>query len=167
VRDCVDNFGVPDKPFRFNIIYPQDFVDTGETSRAPSGANARAETNAPQGNENMKSADLYPSKYLRVADLGGKEKILTIDRVEVDLFENDGRKQQKPVVYFKEDNSKPLVINKTNFGLICAATGADDTDNWPGKKITAYPDMVGFRGQVHETVRVRRAPEFNDEIPTL
>src|SRR5262249_61112454 len=100
----------------------------------------------------------FTSNYLRAADLAGKECIVTIDRVETALFENDGKKQQKAVTHFKEAGIKPFVTNKTNLMLIAAAHG-DDTDNWPGKRIVVYPDMVAFKGQVQEAIRVKRVPE--------
>jgi hypothetical protein len=114
-----------------------------------------------------KATDFFPSNYLRCADLGGKERVVTIDRVTSDVFENDGKKQAKPIVHFKDAGIKPLVTNKTNFMLIAAACG-EDTDMWAGKQICLYPDMVAFKGQVTEAVRVKRAPapaEFNDAIP--
>jgi hypothetical protein len=114
----------------------------------------------------MKTSDFFPSQYLRAADLAGKERTVTIDRVEAVLFENDGRKQKKPVIHFKDTGVKPLVTNKTNFTMIAAAHG-DDSDTWAGKRIVVYPDMVAFKGQVQEAVRVKRvlAEEMNDAIP--
>jgi hypothetical protein len=50
------------------------------------------------------------------------------------------------------------VTNKTNFALIAAATGADNSDHWPSKQIALYPDMVPFQGKITESIRVRRAP---------
>jgi hypothetical protein len=113
----------------------------------------------------MKTHDFFPSQYLRAADLAGKERAVTIDRVEAVLFENDGRKQKKPVIHFKDSGVKPLVTNKTNFTMIAAAHG-DDSDTWAGKRIVVYPDMVAFKGQVQEAVRVKRvlAEEMNDAI---
>jgi len=98
--------------------------------------------------------EFFPSNYLRATDLGGKEHDVTIDRVESDVFENDGRKQKKPIVFFR-DNAKPLVVNKTNFQLIAKACGEDSKD-WPGKSICIYPVMVSFRGKVQEAIRVKR-----------
>jgi len=48
--------------------------------------------------------------------------------------------------------------------------GKEDTDAWMGKQVRLYPDMEEFKGQVHEVVRVRRAPkpigeDLNDEMP--
>jgi len=115
------------------------------------------------------AADFFPSNYLRCADLGGKDRLVTIDRVDSELFENDGRKQKKPVVHFKESDVKPFVTNKTNFLLIAAVCG-DNTDSWAGKQVCLYPDLVPFKGKVTEAVRVKRpngssfSAELNDEL---
>jgi hypothetical protein len=102
--------------------------------------------------------DYFPSNYIRAADLGGKPRTVTIDRVAEDLFENDGRKQKKAIAHFRENGVKPLVLNKTNFLTIATLCG-DDTAEWPGKQIVIYPDMVAFRGKVSEAVRVRVTPK--------
>lgn len=99
--------------------------------------------------------DFFPSNYIRVADLNGEERIVTIDRVTSVAFENDGKNQNKPVMHFRED-VKPLVMNKTNF-TTCAMLAGDDTDMWAGKKVCLYPGMVDFKGKVQEVVRIKRA----------
>jgi hypothetical protein len=114
--------------------------------------------------------DYYPSKFLRASDLKGKEITVTIDRVEAEEFEQDGVKRPKPVVHFRNSGIKPLVCNKTNSSRLATALGDKDTDAWAGKQVRLYPDMEEFRGQVHEVVRVRRAPapigeDLNDEVP--
>jgi hypothetical protein len=116
--------------------------------------------------------DFYPSKFLRASDLKGKEITVTIDRVEAEDFEQDGVKRAKPVVHFRDKSIKPLVCNKTNSSRIAMALGHKDTDAWAGKQVRLYPDMEEFKGQVHEVVRVRRAPkpigeDLNDEIPSF
>jgi hypothetical protein len=117
--------------------------------------------------------DYFASDYLRATDLAGKPKIVTIDSIGEGLFENDGRKRKKPIVYFAEPDVKPLVCNKTNF-LTIASIWGDDTKDWLGKKIVIYPDLVSFRGKVSEAVRVRSLPKpgtatgdpgLNDTIP--
>jgi len=50
--------------------------------------------------------DYFPSNYIRAADLGGKPRTVTIDRVAEDLFENDGRKQKKAIAHFRENGVK-------------------------------------------------------------
>jgi hypothetical protein len=116
--------------------------------------------------------DFYSSRFLRASDLKGKEITVTIDRVEAEEFEQDGVKRRKPVVHFRNNGLKPLVCNKTNSSRLATALGDKDTDAWAGKQVRLYPDMEEFRGQVHEVVRVRRAPapigeDLNDEVPNL
>jgi hypothetical protein len=114
--------------------------------------------------------DFYPSKYLRADDLKGKEIEVTIDHVESEEFSQDGGTRNKPVVHFRNGGLKPLICNKTNSTRIATALNNKDYTTWPGKRILLYSDMEEFKGQVHEVVRVRRAPEplakdLNDEIP--
>lgn len=109
------------------------------------------------------AADFFPSKFLRAADLKG-DVVATVDTVTVDVFENDGRKQQKPVISFKENGLKPMVCNKTNFALIAGLCG-NDTDQWIGKKIGLHKELVAFKGAVTESIRVKQpSQEFNDSI---
>src|SRR5262249_7836528 len=119
--------------------------------------------------------DFFPSNYLRADDLAGKDRVVTIDRIETVTFENDGKKQSKPLINFKEGCVKPLVTNKANF-VIRAKIHGDDSDGWHGKRIVVYQDMVGFKGSVQEAIRVKRVPEpvtplppveadFNDPVP--
>jgi hypothetical protein len=106
--------------------------------------------------------EFFPSQYLRCADLKGKELTVTIMKVVPDIFENDGKKQSKPVIYFEETGVKPLVTNKTNFLAIAASCGKD-TDDWAGKQIVLKPDLVAFKGAVSEAIRVKHVtkPKFS------
>ena len=108
--------------------------------------------------------DYFPSNYVRAADLNGRDLVVTIDHIEEAEFENDGKKQIKPVVHFRDEGVKPLVCNKTNFLLISGICG-EDTDQWPGKQICLYPDMVAYKGQVSEAIRAKRPPQA-DVKPT-
>jgi hypothetical protein len=108
--------------------------------------------------------DFFPSKYLSAADLKGKTVHATIDKISVEEFENDGRRQTKPVITFREKNLKPLVINKTNFLILVKLCG-EDTDTWSGKKIGLHMELVSFKGKVTESVRVTQpSQEFNDAV---
>jgi hypothetical protein len=102
--------------------------------------------------------DYFPSNYIRPEDLNGRDLVVTIDRVESVEFENDGKKQLKPVAHFRNEGIKPLVCNKTNFLLISGICG-ENTDDWPGKQIRLFPDMVAFKGQIKEAIRVKRLPQ--------
>jgi hypothetical protein len=103
----------------------------------------------------MQTTDFFESKYMRGADLIGKEITATIKGVTAGEFTaDDGRKHRKPVVEFN-DGVKPLVLNRTNTASL-AAMFSDNMEKWAGKKILLYPDRVPFRGKMCETIRVGR-----------
>jgi hypothetical protein len=113
--------------------------------------------------------DFFPSNYLRAADLDGKERDVTIDKVTSEEFEQDGKKITKPVVHFRNADLKPLVCNKTNAMLIATALGSKDYSTWPSKQIRLHAELVSVKGKVSEAVRVKRTPapiaeELNDSI---
>lgn len=115
----------------------------------------------------MRAELLFPSLYLREADLIGKEFVLTIDIVQVELLQMArGIKKRKPVMYFVETarkgetlpsdeakkladilsrrtTEKRLVLNKTNKNAIVLMYG-DETKNWQGKAITLFPAVTDF-----------------------
>ena len=50
----------------------------------------------------MKMQDLFPSKYLRAADLQGKPRTVTIERVTHETFKDDGEDVTKAVLHFSD-----------------------------------------------------------------
>ncbi len=93
----------------------------------------------------------FPSKHLKVADLGGKPVRLKIASV------NEGEKigdDIKPVISF-EGTSKTLVLNITNANLIVLALKTKETNDWPGQVIELYPDMTQYQGRLVDCIRVR------------
>jgi hypothetical protein len=98
----------------------------------------------------MKTSDAFPSRFMRVADLGGKEVTATISSVEMEKVGDD----QKLVVYFKSQ-LKPLVLNKTNTTSIEEISGTDETDDWTNVRIVLFPSTVFFNGSKVPCVRVK------------
>ncbi len=99
----------------------------------------------------MKKADVFPSKYAKVADLGGSEVEATVSSVEWAKV-ND---EEKAIVYFKGNKVKPLVLNKTNFESIEAIAGDEETDNWGGARIVLYPTTIRFNGVMTPCIRIK------------
>ncbi len=102
--------------------------------------------------------ELYPSKYLSAADLQNRDVIVTIVKVEMEEFEDNGRKVPKPVVHF-QGSPKAMIFNKTNATTVADITGQDNTDHWGGARICLYPTMVQFGSKMTEAIRVKRVPE--------
>ena len=99
--------------------------------------------------------DLFPSKYLKAADIGESDLIVTIKKLVKEELGQD--RDEKPVLYFSETD-KGLVLNKTNAESIAAIYG-NDLGGWVGKRIALYATEVSFAGKVSMGIRVRlRAP---------
>jgi hypothetical protein len=118
---------------------------------------------------------LYPSRFLRCADLDGEERRVTI----AGLKREDIGGEQKVVLSFTDD-TKQLILNKTNAKTIAKALG-NETRAWTGKEIILWPTQVDFRGDFVDAIRVRAVPQrsqphaptavkpddvpFDDDIP--
>jgi len=108
---------------------------------------------------------LFPSKYLRAADLRGKDVALTIARVAVNepVVEKGGAEKKKPALYFTEtaaaaqrngEEEKRLIL-KRSCGNIIAKHHGKDYDAWPGKRIVLYSSPEFHFGKPMDVVRVR------------
>lgn len=95
--------------------------------------------------------DAFPSKYLKVEDLKGREIPVVILRV---LVEEVGMQKDRKLVLYFERAVKGMICNKTNAQRLALVYG-DDTDDWLGKKITLYAEMTEFGGQSRWGLRVR------------
>ena len=97
---------------------------------------------------------LFPSKYLKAADLQGKHVTVTIERINPreSLQMTKGRKEKKPVVYLK-GKEKAWVLNKTNAKAIAKAWGTE-INNWVGKQVVIMPTTTEFGGDTVDCLRV-------------
>jgi hypothetical protein len=115
----------------------------------------------------MRKQDVFPSKYTKATDLEDGEITVVIASVAMEEIGED--KERKPVVYFEGD-TKPVVLNATNWDRLEFAFG--DSDNWPGKKVTLYTELVKYQGRSMLGIRMRpvvpkKPPkeELSDEVP--
>jgi hypothetical protein len=99
----------------------------------------------------MNIDQLYPSRFLRCADLNGKPMRVTIDG----LKREDIGGENKVVLSFT-NGTKALILNKTNAKAIAKALG-NETSGWRGKAIVLVPAQVDFRGDIVDAIRVRGA----------
>lgn len=105
----------------------------------------------------MNVSEVWPSRYVKAADLNGKTVTLTIKELRLEELGHGNEREQKAVLYF-ERATKCMVVNKTN-GMIIAKLHGNETDLWAGKRIAIYGTRVRAFGSVHEVIRVR------EEIP--
>ena len=104
---------------------------------------------------------LFPSDYIRAADLMGNDVTLTITSVEknAELSMAGGIKKKKPIVHFKE-TEKMLVLNKTNKDAIISHYG-NVVAEWKGKKVTVYATTCSMKGETVDCARVREKETKN------
>ena len=105
----------------------------------------------------MKINELFPSKYMKGADLAGKPWSFKIAAVRLEEMHDKqtNSKAKKPVVHFFGPR-KGLILNQTLAQQIARAIGQDDTDNWPGHSVTIYPTTVHAFGADHLVIRAGR-----------
>jgi hypothetical protein len=97
----------------------------------------------------MNVNEVFPSNYLKAADLQGREIPVMIDRVEMESFGQD----QKAIVYFR-NKQKGVVLNKTNAMNIAGAYG-DDTDGWVNQPVVLFSVWTDFQGKSVQAIRIR------------
>jgi hypothetical protein len=115
----------------------------------------------------MRISSAFPSKYVKAADLQGKQATVVISHVTMEMIGDD----ERPILYFG-GKEKGLVLNKTNANTIANVFG-DDTEDWRGGEIVLFETTVDFQGKSMPAIRCRvpprkpepKTPETDDEIP--
>jgi len=110
----------------------------------------------------MRIDQLYPSRYLRYADLDNRPLRVTISGIaREDVF-------GEPKVILSFADGKQLILNKTNARSIARILG-DETHTWDGHDIMLVPAQVDFKGDIVDAIRVKPAPARktagNDKSP--
>ncbi len=106
-------------------------------------------------------SEAFPSNFLKAADLNNRTVKAKIDKV---IFEEIGQnKDRKPVIYFAGVD-KGLVLNKTNAEQIGSMHGQVFED-WTGREIELFSQMVPFNGQNVPAIRVRAVAEVAAQAP--
>lgn len=115
---------------------------------------------------------VFPGKYIKAADLRGKDVTVIIHAIEWEqLVMVGGKKDTKPAITMRAASGRVLekkwIVRKTVMKMIAAATGERQVENWPGKRVTMYPTMCkGEGGAMVECIRVRvRAAATQEEPP--
>ena len=108
----------------------------------------------------MKLNEAFPSNTLTAADIKGHEPTVTIKTITTETFTGrDGKKQPKLRIVF-EGKEKAFICNITNAKRIEFMYG-DETDDWIGKRITLFVDLVTFGNEVTEAIRVKPPKKGN------
>jgi len=97
---------------------------------------------------------MFPSKYLKAADLMGKDVAVVIESVKGEELQTTAGKTYKYVVSFK-GKEKLLVLNKTNAKAIASALNEPKAAKWAGRQITLFPTTCDAFGKRADCIRVR------------
>jgi hypothetical protein len=100
---------------------------------------------------------LFPGKYVKAADLQGRDVVVVIEEIEPrhELMMAGSKKDYKPAVKLR-GKEKLWVLNKTNAKTIAGMYG-NEVLGWIGKAITLFPTTTQAAGREHECIRVRPA----------
>ena len=99
--------------------------------------------------------EVFPSKYLKAADLGGKPITVLIERADEETLKTpEGREDVKTVLSFK-GAKKTLPLNMTNWDSVAEITGEGDTARWPGHALELYPTTTTMQGKTVPCIRIR------------
>jgi hypothetical protein len=101
---------------------------------------------------------LFPGRFLKAADLNGKDVTLTISAVVVDELVGDKGTEMKGLLSFA-GKKKQLVLNKTN-GLCLKQMFGRETDAWVGKRVTIFPTTFNDE----PCIRVKGSPDLDKDV---
>ncbi len=108
----------------------------------------------------MKMAEMFPSKYLRAADVSAPIRDV-ITGVSHELVGDE----LKSVAHFRD--TKSMVLNKTNATKLEELAGSDESNDWKGLEVELYPAETNFKGDSVACVRIRRPlPREHDAVAT-
>lgn len=115
---------------------------------------------------------VYPTKYVKAADLKGRDVTVVIVRVAWEnLVMAGGKRDRKAAITMRSVNGKPLeklwIVGKTVLKQIAKATGEREIGKWSGAKVTMYPTTCrGGGGEEMECIRVRvRTSATANDVP--
>lgn len=85
----------------------------------------------------------------------GKDLILTIKTASVEKFKGqDGKEQEGIILRFVED-SKPMILNRTNAKTVTKIHKTPYIEQWSGKQIQVYARQIRAFGEDMEALRIR------------
>ena len=121
-------------------------------------------TNRTREKLKMTRNQVYPSRWLKAADLAPEGEQVTISNVTLEKIGEE--REEKPVMAFGEIE-KELVVNVTNWNSIAELTGEENSDDWPGHVIKLVRVRVPFGGKNVEAIRVEAADAKPRRSPPL
>jgi len=105
----------------------------------------------------MNIRTMFPRKYASGEDLNNQAVTLIIASVRPERMTPPGAAPvEKYVIYFR-GAERGVVLSRILAEQVAAATGFDDTEHWPGKAVTLYPEKIKVAGAERVVIRARKA----------
>lgn len=96
--------------------------------------------------------DAFPSDFLKVEDLQGKNVVVTIASAKIEEI-GQGQNRERKIIVALVGKQKRFVCNKTNAKTIASLYGAE-IDGWANQRIILTPREVEFQGSMVWAIRV-------------
>src|SRR5579871_6087371 len=109
---------------------------------------------------------MFPGRFLKAAELQGKDVTVTIKAVKLEKMTDGKEKETKGIVSFVE-TPKEWALNRTN-AEACKLIWRRDTKAWEGRPITLFPLQMDdpFSDQEKPekilAIRVRGSPDLTE-----
>lgn len=103
--------------------------------------------------------ELFPGRFVKAADLKGRDMTLTISAVTIEELPQDGGPPRSRGIIAFGGAKKTLVLNRTNGECLKAMFGRD-TGEWIGKRVTLFPAQIESFGGQDVAIRVRGSPDI-------
>jgi hypothetical protein len=146
----IEQFGWPDQPIVLRTGKVRKPCSVGVDAATATSTEPKPKT---RRKTKVKATELFPSKYLRAADLKGNPRKVKIADVSHETFKDNGVDVVKAVLHL--DDGTSMVCNKTNWGMLAAISGEDDDANWVGVEIELKAQKVsGPGGKIVDSIRV-------------
>jgi hypothetical protein len=116
----------------------------------------------------MRANEAFPSKYLKSSDVKERPLVAVISHVAKEKVGKGPDAEEKYLLHFEGD-TKPMVLNRTNWDTLEEAFG--DSDDWPGHKVKIKCARTQFQGKATDGIRIEAIvpkpaakDDLNDEI---
>lgn len=99
----------------------------------------------------------------------GEVLTLTISKVAKEAVKGTGGKKQECMVVHFVEKQKPMILNRTNAKTISKVYGTPHIEDWAGKKIRIYSEVVDAFGEQVEALRIKyeqvQLPTLSKDLP--
>lgn len=105
----------------------------------------------------------FKGDYIAAVEFGTKTPLITIDHVKVVSLEGeDGKKKDRPVVYFREA-PRGWVLCRTTAQALAAMFGVE-TDGWSGKRVHLRAEEVQVGKEKKPGIRIAGSPDIESPV---